>query len=73
MADNKSLTGGQDRLRIDVNQSFELHDWSKKFDVTPEQLKEAVAAVGDSAADVEQHLKGTKATTHSEQIAAAAK
>ncbi|MEF7616171.1 DUF3606 domain-containing protein [Aquincola sp. MAHUQ-54] len=55
--------------RIDVQQAQALRDWAKKFDVTPEQIKEAVDAVGDSAPDVEQHLKGSKATSNSEQAA----
>ncbi|MDO9134156.1 DUF3606 domain-containing protein [Hydrogenophaga sp.] len=59
MADDKSKSGGQDRTRINVNQEFELRDWSKKFGVTPDKLKEAVKAVGTSAADVEKHLKGS--------------
>jgi hypothetical protein len=42
MADDTSKRGGQDRTRIDVNEDCELRDWSKKFGVTPEQLKEAV-------------------------------
>ena len=58
MADDLGNRGGQDRTRIDVNQDHELRDWSKKFGVTPQQLKEAVQAVGNRAADVEQRLKG---------------
>ena len=37
------------RTRINVNQDYELRDWAKKFGVTPEQLREAVQAVGDRA------------------------
>ena len=58
MADDKSKPGGQDRSRINVNEAYELRDWSKKFGVSPEVLKAAVKAVGTSAAAVEQHLKG---------------
>jgi hypothetical protein len=58
MSDNLDKSGGQDRQRINVNQDHELRDWSKKFGVTPEQLKEAVAAVGDRAEKVRQHLRG---------------
>jgi hypothetical protein len=58
MCDDKTKTGGQDRTRIDVNEDYELcATWSKKFNVTPEQLKAAVKAVGTSSAAVEQHLK----------------
>ncbi len=58
MSDDKSKTGGSDRKRINVNEDYELRDWSKKFGVTTEKLKEAVQAVGTSADAVEKHLKG---------------
>ncbi len=58
MSDDLSNRGGQDRQRIDVNQPYELRDWSKKFGVSPEELKAAVQRVGDRAQAVEEHLKG---------------
>lgn len=60
MADDKTKTGGQDRQRINVNEDYELRGWARKFDVTPEQLREAVKAVGTQADDVERHLKGSR-------------
>jgi hypothetical protein len=57
MSDDKSKTGNQDRLRINVNEDYELRHWSKRFGVTPEQLKAAVQKVGVMAADVEKELK----------------
>ncbi|MDB5999439.1 MAG: hypothetical protein JWP52_1138 [Rhizobacter sp.] len=68
MADDKTQTGGQDRERIDVHEDYELRDWAKKFNVTPEQVKDAVAAVGDRAADVEMHLKGSRSTSNEERV-----
>jgi hypothetical protein len=58
MPDDKSKSGGQDRTRINVNEDYELRDWAKKFGVSPEELKSAVAKVGDRAAAVTEHLKG---------------
>jgi hypothetical protein len=58
MADDKTKTRPQDAKKINVNEDYELRDWSKKFGVTPEQLKAAVKAVGTSADAVEKHLKG---------------
>ena len=55
MPDNTTNASGQDRQRINVNQDYELRDWSEKFAVTPEKLKEAVEAVGDQAFKVEQY------------------
>jgi hypothetical protein len=60
MADDKTQRGGQDRKRIDVSQDYELRDWAKKFGVTPDELKEAVRAVGDSADAVQEHLASAK-------------
>ena len=57
MADDKSKTRPQDAKRINVNEDYELQDWSKKFGVSPEQLKAAVKEVGTSAEAVEKHLK----------------
>lgn len=56
MADDKSKTGGQDRSRINVNEDYELRDWSKKFGVTPSELKKAVEKVGPMVADVKKEL-----------------
>jgi hypothetical protein len=57
MSDDKTKTGGQDRQRINVNEDYELRDWSKSLNTTPERLKEAVQAVGDRAEKVREYLK----------------
>jgi len=56
MADDKTKAGSQDRDRINVNQPHELDYWSKKFGVTPAQLREAVAKAGVMANDVARQL-----------------
>lgn len=56
MPDDKSKAHGQDRQRIDVNQDYELRDWAKTLNTTPERLKEAVQAVGDRADKVREYL-----------------
>jgi hypothetical protein len=60
--------GGEQPGRIDPAQEAQLRDWAKKLDATPEQIKEAVQAVGDRADEVEAHLKGTRATSNSERV-----
>ena len=60
MSDDKTQSGGQDRKRISLSQEYEVRDWAKKFNVTPEQLKAAVGAVGNEAAAVEAHLKQSR-------------
>jgi hypothetical protein len=59
MSDDKTQSGGQDRTKINVNEDYELRDWSHRLGVTPERLKEAVKSVGPQAKDVEQHLRDT--------------
>jgi hypothetical protein len=54
--------------RIDLQDEQAAARWAEKLDATPEQLREAVQAVGDKAADVEMHLKGTRSSTNSERV-----
>jgi len=68
MSDNKLNSNDQDKLRINIQDESELREWSRKLDATPEELKEAVAAVGDLASDVEMHLKGSRSSTNSERV-----
>jgi len=56
MADDKSKSGGQDRSRINVNEDYELRDWSRKFGVSPERLKAVVKRVGPMVDDVKRAL-----------------
>ena len=55
--DNRKDPGRPDRDRINVNEDYELQDWSEKFGVSPEELKKAVQAVGTMAKDVEAYLR----------------
>ena len=56
MPDDKSKTRPQDASRINVHEKYEVEYWSKKFGVSPEQPKAAVAKVGVSATAVEKEL-----------------
>ena len=60
------MPGTTQRNRIDVNQEQELEYWARKLDTTPQQVKDAVEAVGDRPDDVEVHLKGVRSTTNSD-------
>jgi len=61
MADDKTKVGGSDRKRINMSEDFEVNDWSRRFGVSTEQLREAVTAVGTWADAVERHLKNQTA------------
>ena len=45
-----------------------LAEWAEKLDTTPQQLRQAIATVGDRAADVEMHLKGSHSTTNADRV-----
>ena len=59
---------GAEPDRIDLQDEQAAAHWARKLDATPEQLREAVDAVGDRAADVEMHLKGTRSSTNSDRV-----
>ena len=66
MPDDRTKVNGPDRDRIDVNEEYELRDFAKKFDLSPERIHEAVRAVGDRTNKVEMNLKGSRATANAE-------
>jgi len=57
MTDDKTKTGGQDRLRVSLDQDYERRDWAAKFGVSDERLRQAVDKVGPMADDVERELR----------------
>jgi hypothetical protein len=56
MADDLHNRGPQDRNRVNTSEEWELKYWTKAFDVTVDQLKAAVKAVGPMVADVRKKL-----------------
>ncbi len=59
--------------RIDLTDKAACESWVRKLNITHEQLREAVGAVGADPAEVEMHLKGSKATTNQEKTQQAGK
>lgn len=59
MSDDKTKTG-QDRKLIALSEDYEVRDWCKSLSTTPEKLKAAVAAVGNSAEKVREYLSKSK-------------
>ena len=60
MSDDKSKRGGADRSRINLEQDYEVRDWSKSLGVTEAELTAAVKAVGNSAEKVKEYLRQRK-------------
>lgn len=58
MADDKKRVGSPDSKRINVNEPYELRDWSKRLGVSEETLRKTVQQVGSSADAVKSRLKG---------------
>ncbi len=44
-------------VRININQDFEVRDWADRFRVSPEEVREAIRAVGDRAPKIEAWLR----------------
>jgi hypothetical protein len=61
MADDPGNRGNPDRQRINTQQQHEVRDWAQKFGVSEDELKKAVAQVGNQADAVERHLRSRSA------------
>lgn len=57
MADDKTVRGPQDASRIALGEDYEVRYWTDKFGFSADELRAAVAAVGNGADAVERHLK----------------
>ncbi len=57
-ATDKQTTGTSDR--VDVTWDYALCAWARHFNASEQQVKEAVAAVGDRADRVRDHLARRK-------------
>jgi hypothetical protein len=55
--DDKTKIGSPDSKLINVNENYEVEYWTKELGITKDKLKEAVTAVGTSAAAVREYLK----------------
>lgn len=46
----------QAQQRLNVNEEYELMDWTERFGVSAEKIREAVRMVGDRVSDVVGYL-----------------
>jgi hypothetical protein len=56
MSDDLKQRGPQDRSRVNLHEQWELTFWMDQLRISEEQLKEAVAAVGNSATRVREYI-----------------
>ncbi|RZJ36106.1 MAG: DUF3606 domain-containing protein [Flavobacterium sp.] len=56
--DNKTQKDVRDRTRVNINEQYEVEYWSKKFNVTPQELRDAVMEIrSDSVKELEEFLR----------------
>ncbi|WP_316778364.1 DUF3606 domain-containing protein [Pedobacter antarcticus] len=60
MSDDKNIRDGLDSSKVNSNESYELSYLEEKLNVSREQIREAIAAVGNSRDKVEEYLKKNK-------------
>jgi hypothetical protein len=48
--------------RIDVSYDYAVCAWARHFNVSEKKVKEAVAAVGDEADKVREHLQASRSS-----------
>ena len=61
MADTPSSPAtGRPAFTIDLVSQIDVDYWCQIFDVSPEQLREAVQQVGHEAIDVARYLRGKR-------------
>ena len=60
MNDNLKRKGPEDRHTINLSQDHEIDYWTKKFDVSEFQLREAVKHAGKSADKVSKYFERVK-------------
>ena len=56
MTDNLTKRDQPDRSKINMNHAYEVHCWTKRLNISKEELQKAVEKVGNSAAAVRKEL-----------------
>ena len=46
----------QEQQRLNINEEYELMDWTERYGVSAEKVREAVKVVGDKVSDVVRYL-----------------
>ena len=58
MSDNKTKKGSADRTRINKNESYEMAYWTRKWSISPQQLRGAIRATGSvNVKKLQEYLK----------------
>lgn len=57
MADNKSKKDYRDRSKVNTSEPYEMQYWTKKWDISSQQLVGATRVVGSGVKKIEKYLK----------------
>jgi hypothetical protein len=57
MADDKNLRDNRDRSRVSGSEEYELQHIAEKLNVSTEEVRRAIEAVGNSREKVEEYLR----------------
>ncbi|HWA18588.1 MAG TPA: DUF3606 domain-containing protein [Devosia sp.] len=57
MSDNKDITGQPDRVRVAGGERYEIEHLAQKHGVTPEEVRDAIARVGNAREALERELQ----------------
>jgi hypothetical protein len=52
----KRQNHSQEQKRLNVNEEYELMDWTERYGVSADRIREAVRVVGDRVSDVVRYL-----------------
>lgn len=56
MSDDNAVRGPQDSSRVALGEDYEVRYWTEKWNISRDELADAVEAVGNGAAAVARHL-----------------
>ena len=56
MPDDKTKHGPEDGSRVNIHEDYEVSYWTKKWNITPEQLKDCVKRAGVMVVGVKKCL-----------------
>lgn len=52
----KRQNSRQEQKRLNIDEEYELRDWTERYGVSAEKIREAVRMVGDKVSDVVRYL-----------------
>ena len=54
----------QENKRLNIDEEYEIMDWTERYGVSADKIREAVKAVGDRVSDVVRYLMDGNKSNH---------